>query len=366
MLNLIILVAVVLIIAVAFTAYRVAALVNVVKKGKEKNLEPYEVAKNNSWQAILGILFLVIGMAAFFYFSITEADIYNLPISSEHGVVVEKLFAITMYITVFVFVVTHIFLFGFAWKYRHNKSNKATYYPHNTKLELIWTIVPAIVLAVLIISGLKEWNRVTGPAPDDSEIVEVMGYQYAWAFRYPGKDKQLGDYDFRMIDAINPVGMDFGDQKAHDDFMAAQLVLPKGKPVHLQIRGRDVIHSVYNPHFRIQMNAVPGMPTRFWFVPSKSTNEMREITGNPDFNYELVCNKICGKGHYSMKGIITVLDEEEYKDWYNQNQQNTFLKQNPSYLSKVPVHLQEAAKIASGIENISEKQEVTIALSSSK
>ena len=366
MLNLIIVVALVLIVAVAFTAYRVTALVDVVKKGKKQEGEGVEVPKSNTWQAILGILFLVFGIGGFFYFSITEADVYNLPIASEHGVVVEDLFAITMYITVFVFVVTQIFLFGFGWKYRYKKENKATYYPHNNKLELIWTIVPAIVLAVLIISGLKEWNAITGPAPEESEVVEVMGYQYAWAFRYPGKDKELGDYDFRMIDAINAVGIDLGDQNAHDDFMATQLVIPKGKPVHLQIRGRDVIHSVYNPHFRLQMNAVPGMPTRFWFVPTKSTAEMREITGNPDFNYELVCNKICGKGHYSMKGIITVLEEDEYESWYKESQENTFLKQNPSYISKVPDNLKEAAKIASGIENITEKQTVVTALSSSK
>ncbi len=367
MLNLIIVVAVVLIIAVAFTAYRVTALVDVVKKDKKQEGEGLEVpTKSNTWQAILGMLFLVFGVAGFFYFSITEADVYNLPIASEHGVIVEDLFAITLYITVFVFVVTQIFLFGFGWKYRYKKTNTATYYPHNNKLELIWTIVPAIVLAVLIISGLKQWNKITGPAPEGSEVVEVMGYQYAWAFRYPGKDKQLGDYDFKMIDAINAVGIDLGDQNAHDDFMATQLVIPKGKPVHLQIRGRDVIHSVYNPHFRLQMNAVPGMPTRFWFVPSKSTAEMREITGNPEFNYELVCNKICGKGHYSMKGIITVLEQDEYDSWYKESQENTFLKQNPTYISKVPENLKEAAKIASGIENISEKQKVTAAFSSSK
>ena len=114
------------------------------------------------------------------------------------------------------------------------------------------------------------------------------------------------------------------------------------------------------------MNAVPGMPTRFWFTPSVSTAEMRERTGNPEFNYELVCNKICGKGHYSMKGIITVLEQEEYDAWYKENQENTFLKQNPTYISQVPEGLREAAKIAAGIENINEEQAVTTAMSSSK
>lgn len=362
--SIIVVVAIVLILAVVFTAYRISALVSVVKKKKDETYSA--VAKNNGFQGLLGLVFLVCGITAFFYFSLTEADVYNLPIASEHGVIVEDLFSITMWVTVFVFIATQIFLFGFGWKYRFKKENKATFYPHNNALEMAWTIVPAIVLAWLIISGLKEWNKITGPAPEGAEVVEVVGYQYAWAFRYPGKDKSLGKYDYRKIDGINAVGIDMTDQFAHDDFMATQLVIPKGKPVHLQIRGRDVIHSVYNPHFRIQMNAVPGMPTKFWFTPSVSTAEMREKTDNPDFNYELVCNKICGKGHYSMKGIITVLDEAEYEKWYAENQENSFLKQNPGFLSQVPEELKEAAKIAAGIENISEKQTVSMSLSSVK
>lgn len=364
MLNLIIIIAVVLVIAVLFTAYRVTALVGVVKKGKEK--EDYYVSKNNRLQGVLMILFLVAGIAGFFWYSSAEYDTYNLPIASEHAVITEQLFWITMVVTVFVFIVTQIFLFGFSWKYSYKKENKAHYYPHNNKLEMIWTIVPAIVLAGLIISGLKQWNVITGPAPENAEVIEVMGYQYAWAFRYPGKDGELGKHDFRKIDAINSMGIDLEDQNGHDDFMPTQLVLPKGKPVLLKIRGRDVIHSVYNPHFRMQMNAVPGMPTQFWFTPTVSTAEMREITGNPEFNYELVCNKICGKSHYGMKGIITVLEQDEYDSWYKENQENNFLKQNPTYLSQVPKELQEAAKIAAGIENIEKEQKVTSSVGSSK
>ncbi|SNS78820.1 cytochrome c oxidase subunit 2 [Ekhidna lutea] len=362
MLNLIIVIAVVLIIAVIFTAYRVTTLVDVVKKKKSDS----HVPPGNNFQGVLMILFLVGGIAAFFYFSMKEYDTYNLPIASEHAVITENLFWITMAITVFVFIVTQIFLFGFSYKYRHKENYQAHYYPHNNKLEMIWTIIPAIVLAWLIISGLKQWSVITGPAPDNAEVIEVMGYQYAWAFRYPGKDGELGSSDFRKIDAVNSMGIDLEDQRGHDDFMPTQLVLPKGKPVLLKIRGRDVIHSVYNPHFRMQMNAVPGMPTQFWFTPSVSTAEMREITDNPEFNYELVCNKICGKSHYGMKGLITVLEQDEYDSWYKETQENTFLKQNPGYLSEVPEELKEAAKIAAGIENIENEQKVTSAASSSK
>ena len=359
MLNLIIVVAVILVVVVLVTVFRVTSLVDVVKKDKEKS----HVPSGNSVQGVLMIIFLVLGIFGFFYYSITEYDTYTLPITSEHGVITENLFWITMAVTVFVFIVTQIFLFGFSWKYRYKKTNKAHFYPHNSSLEVIWTIVPAIVLAWLIISGLKEWNKITGSAPEGAEVVEVMGYQFAWAFRYPGKDRNLGKVDVRKIDASNQMGLDLSDGKGHDDFMPSQLVIPKGRAVLLKIRGRDVIHSVFNPHFRIQMNAVPGMPTQLWFVPSVSTSEMREQTGNPKFNYELVCNKICGKSHYGMKGIITVLEQDEYDSWYKEEQKNTWLKQNPDYLAQVPDELKEAAIIASGIEIIEEDKDSSAASS---
>ncbi len=361
MLNIILIVAVVLILAVILIVFRVTSLVDVVKKKKDDD----HVPSGNSAQGVYMIIFLVLGIVGFFYFSMKEYDTYNLPITSEHGVITEKLFWITMAITVAVFIITQIFLFGFSYKYRYKKTSKAHFYPHNNKLEMIWTLVPAVVLAWLIISGLKEWNRITGPAPEGAEVIEVMGYQFAWAYRYPGKDGALGKYDFRKIDAINQVGIDLSDKNGHDDFIPTQLVIPKDKPVLLKIRGRDVIHSVYNPHFRMQMNAVPGMPTQFWFVPTVSTAEMREKTGNPDFNYELVCNKICGKSHYGMKGIITVLEQDEYDSWYKEQQDKAWLKQNPTYLSHVPNELREAAIIASGIE-LNEEEIISTAASSFK
>ena len=233
------------------------------------------------------LLFLLGGIAAFFYYSFFGGvDPYVPALASEHGAFTDQLFWITMAICIFVFILTQIFLFGFAWKYQYKEDGKADFYPHNNKLEMIWTIIPAIVLAVLIFSGLKQWFKITGPAPQEAEVIEVMGYQYAWAFRYGGSfDGEIGSYDFRKIDVTNQMGIDFTDQRNFDDFMAGQLVLPKGRPIELKIRARDVIHSVYNPHFRIQMNAVPGHPTRMWFVPTKTTEEMRAETGNPDFEF---------------------------------------------------------------------------------
>ncbi|MFT6854082.1 MAG: cytochrome c oxidase subunit 2 [Cyclobacteriaceae bacterium] len=352
MMNLIIIIGVLLLLGILFSIFKVTRLVGVIK-GEAKS----DVPANNKLNASLMIAFLVVGLAGFFYYSFGGLeDDFVQPIASEHGVITDNLFWITMAVTGFVFVLTHIFLFVFAYKYQHKKNNKAHFYPHNNKLEYIWTAVPAVVLAVLVISGWKAWVDITGPAPANSEIIEVMGYQYSWAVRYGGTDKKLGDYDYKKIDAVNSVGMDFTDKAAFDDFIPTALHVPKGRPVLLNIRARDVIHSVYSPHFRLQMNAVPGMPTRFWFVPTKSTADMRLETGNPEFNYELVCNKICGKGHYAMRYIIIVDEPEDYDQWYADQQ--SWLKLNDDYLSEVPEELQEMAKIAAGIENNPEKQSV--------
>ena len=230
---------------------------------------------------------LIIGLV---WYSVAEYDNYVLPIASEHGYVTERLFWVTTAVTAFVFIVTQIVMFYFAYKYKYNESRKAQFYPENLKLELIWTIIPAIVLTVLIGWGLIVWGEITGPPPEDPEVIEVVGYQFAWASRYPGEDNKLGSYNFKLIDVDNILGVDFTDSASFDDFMPREIHVPKGKPVLFKIRSRDVIHSVYMPYMRSQMNAVPGMPTQFWYVPTKTTEENREETGNPDFNYEILCN----------------------------------------------------------------------------
>lgn len=329
MLNIVIWVSVILVVAILVTIFRAHTLLRVAK-GKTK--EGY-VGKSNGVNGILFMLFLVLGTGLFLIYSYTQFDRYTVPVASEHGVITFNLFWITMGVTCFVFILTHILLFWFAYKYQYKEENTAHFYPHNDKLELIWTLVPAVVLVLLIFSGWKAWVKITGEAPENAEVVEVVGYQFAWASRYPGKDGELGKSDFRLVDVDNRLGVDFSDKNAMDDFMPREIHIPKGKPVLFKIRARDVIHSVYAPHFRLQMNAVPGMPTQFWFIPSKSTEDMRRETNNPDFQYELVCNKICGKAHFSMKHIIVVDEPEDYDKWYAE--QKSWISKNPDYLSKV-------------------------------
>ncbi|RAI90201.1 cytochrome c oxidase subunit II [Algoriphagus yeomjeoni] len=331
-------VGVLLIFSIIWMVYRIQTLVSVVK-GSDKKI----ASGSNKVNAILFIVFLLGGGILMFWYSIKEFDNYQLPVASEHGVITDSLFWWSMGVTGIVFLITHILLFIFPYKYQYSEKRKASFYPDNNKLEIIWTVVPAIVLAGLVISGWVAWSDITAPAPENAHTVEIMGYQFAWEVRYPGKDQVLGDYDYRLISATNSHGVDFSDKNSVDDFPSPVVVIPKGEPVLFKIRARDVLHSVFAPHMRLKMDAVPGMPTRFWFVPTKTTAEMREETGNPDFNYEIACTEICGRGHFSMRKVIEVVEPEAYQKWYAE--QRSFIQMNPALATGVPADAKEVAEV---------------------
>lgn len=247
-----------------------------------------------------------------------------LPISaSDHGVQYDSMFIITLTVTGIVFFITQAALFWFAFRYQATDNRPATFFAHNNKLEVIWTTIPAIAMALLVIVGLKNWGVMTQEAPKESMVVEVVGKQFNWIVRYPGKDGVLGKKDFRLTNDVNNVlGMDWNDKANMDDIVLqnGELHLVKGKPVKLIIGSRDVIHDVGLPHFRMKMDAVPGIITTMWFTPTVTTKEMKEITGNPDFVYEISCDQMCGKGHYSMRGTVIVHTEAEFNAWLRMQQ----------------------------------------------
>jgi cytochrome c oxidase subunit 2 len=303
----------------------------------------------NQVNAALFIVFMVLGLGGFFWYSFAYFQDYNLPVASEHGKWTDTLFWITMAVTVVAFSIISIVMFVFIYQYQYREGQKARYYPDNHYLELAWTIIPAIVLAVLIFTGLRAWNDITAPASKEAEVVELIGQQFAWTARYPGvKDHALGKNNYKLIDDINEFGLDLTDKNSFDDFKSLELHLPVNKEILLKIRAKDVLHSVFLPHFRVKMDAVPGMPTQFKFIATKTTQQMRDELGNPDFNYELACAEICGRGHFSMKMNVVVEDEEAYEKW--KASQEAWLKQNPDYLKKVPDALKEAAMIKAGMQ----------------
>lgn len=288
-----------------------------VLKGEKKAFE-----QSNRINGFLMIAFLLLGLLGVWwcnelYYSKT---LLTVPSASEHGEKIDTMLWITFAITGVVFFATQILLFWFAYKYQYRPERKAYYFPHNNKLELLWTTVPAITLCILVGFGIYYWFQITGEAPSNAMKVEVVGKQFGWIYRYPGKDNNFGKKYFRNINNDNnELGLIWDDPASHDDVVVSQTMYAvKDQPIKLIIGSRDVIHDVGLPHFRLKMDAVPGTPTTMWFTPKYTTDEMKKITNNPDFEYEIACDQMCGNGHYSMKGIIKVVSKQEYILWMAQ------------------------------------------------
>lgn len=265
--------------------------------------------------------------------------------ASEHGSDYDNLMAISMALIFFTQTITQFLLYYFAFKYRGNKDRVAFYFADNDKLEFIWTIIPVIVLAGLILYGLYAWTNIMFIDDEDKDAlyVEVYAKQFSWEVRYAGADGVLGKANVRYIDGVNTMGVDMSDPYAQDDITATELHIPKGRKVIFKFRSQDVLHSAYFPHFRAQMNVVPGMVTEFAFTPTITTADMREDAaivnkvaninnirskksaelvaagGEPldpyAFDYLLLCNKICGSSHYNMQMKVVVDEGNEFNAW---------------------------------------------------
>ncbi len=285
-----------------------------VLKGEEKSFK-----QSNRINAFMFILFMVLGLFGAWWCNelLYDRTLLAQPAASDHGEKIDFMLWLTIIVTGVVFLMTQILLFWFAFKYQHSEKRTVYFFPHNNKLELLWTVVPAIFLTILVGFGLFYWFKITGDAPKDAQIVEITGKQFNWMMRYPGKDNVLGRKNYRLTDASNgnALGVDWEDGASHDDIEASEMHLVVGKPVQLVINAQDVIHDVGLVHFRLKMDAVPGIPTTLWFTPKYTTAQMKEITGNKEFVYEISCDQMCGSGHYSMRGVIVVETQEEYDAW---------------------------------------------------
>ncbi len=312
MIKFLIYVAIVLTIVAVGYLVRVFELAQALKGKKSEKI----TESDNKLMGRFMLIFLLC-LFAFCAWQLKEYGPRMLPESaSEHGIVLDTLMNYNMLLIWIVFVFTQILLFYFAYKYYGRKGNVAKYFPHNNKLEMLWTIVPAIVLAFIIIFGIKSWAKITDVASNEAIVIELYSKQFDWTGRYAGKDNTLGAANYKLITGINELGLDSISQAGMDDVVVKnELHIPIGKEVEFKFRSRDVIHSAYFPHFRAQMNTVPGMTTMLHFTPIITTAEMREKTKNPNFDYILLCNKICGNSHYNMQMTIVVESEEEYNKW---------------------------------------------------
>ena len=415
---------------------KVGQLTSLIRNKREEDISAADTRLNGG----LFVAFMVAFYASFIWLIVRYGD-YNPPAASAHGESYDTLMNFNMYIIIAVFFLVNTALFMFANKYRQDPNRKAKFFAHDNRLELIWTVIPSIVLAVIIIYGLRTWNEMTGEAANDALRVEVYSKQFDWTARYPGADGEFGLANYNLITPTNPLGIvtadgvagaleeiegqiealetelahergallaqieeveaelhadhghhhghadhaDHGDDhhglsaerkamlearlhdlehmlegpdvvvlsnaaveakedKVHrlkrhrqrimevkpfdyeggvaaweagadDKIMKGEFHLPVGREVEFVFRSRDVIHSAYMPHFRAQMNTVPGVPTRFKMTPTITTDSMRTVLDDPDFDYVLLCNKVCGAAHFNMQMKVVVESEESYKNW---------------------------------------------------
>lgn len=299
-----------------------------IMRGEEKSRK-----QTNKINGFMLLAFLVVGLIGVWYCNekLGPKILQFGSADSDHGMDIDRMLEITVWITGFVFFVTQITLFWFAFKYQETENRKPYYYPHNNRLEMIWTAVPAIALTVMVGFGLFYWFKITGKEPPGSMVVEVTGKQFEWIYRYPGKDAVLGKKYYKLINAgnNNPLGQVWEDKNNHDDIIERkELHLVVNKPVKLVINAQDVIHDVGLVHFRMKMDAVPGTPTTMWFTPTKTTKQKREETGDPEFVYEISCDQMCGRGHFGMRGVVVVETQEEFDRW--------MAAQKPAYLAAHP------------------------------
>ena len=418
---------------------KVGQLTALIRNKKEEDISEADSSLNGG----LWILFMVAFYASFIWLMVRYGD-YAPPSASAHGVSYDTLMSFNLYIIIAVFFLVNTFLFVFANKYRFQAGRKAKFFAHDNRLELVWTVIPSIVLAVIIIYGLRTWNEMTGDAADDALRVELYSEQFKWTARYAGTDGEFGLSNYNLITTPNnPLGIvtqagveesleaievkmakleaelsherghllaelaeideslyadhghhdghghhdDHGDHDDHhgmsdahkallmtrqaeleamlasndvtilsdaayeakedklhrlkrhrqrilevkpfdyeggvaaweagmdDKIVNGEFHLPVGREVEFVFRSRDVIHSAYMPHFRAQMNTVPGVPTRFKMTPTITTDSMRMILDNPEFDYILLCNKVCGASHNNMMMKVVVESEEQYNAW---------------------------------------------------
>ena len=339
----------------AISVWQITKIFEISNLGAKKDNSQVASEKGNDLQGKLMFAFLVFIYLVTIYSFVSYTKVLLPDSASEHGYTYDKLMLISFLVIFFVQTVTQALLHYFAYKYRGINGRKASFITHNNKLELVWTVIPAIVLFVLILYGMTTWSDIMNFEEDeDALVVELYAAQWNWKARYAGDDNVLGDANVRFLndfDGRNSVGIDSSDPNGLDDVVVTQeFHLPVNRKVIFKIRSQDVLHSAYMPHFRAQMNAVPGMITEFSFTPTVTTAEMRlnpEVVSKVNrinkirydnsqeliakgeealepyqFDYLLLCAKICGASHYNMQMKIVVESEKDFNKWLND--QNTF------------------------------------------
>jgi len=303
------------------------------------NGEDKDTSKWSRFNGYMSLGFLVLFFAGIAWSCKKFIPVMIPKAASLHGVETDNLFYVTLFFISIVFVLTHVALFWFSYRYNEANNKEPYFYTHNNTLEVVWTVIPAIVLTVLVVMGMRVWFNIFDVTKRDAKnmmVIEATAKQFQWSIRYTGKDGAFGEriIDKEHITPENELGINWKDESSHDDFFAKEIYLVKNKPVLFKIGALDVLHSFYLPHFRVKMDCVPGIPTQFYFTPTMTTKEMQDYLStqpwwqqvNPEtqkprwqtFKYELACAELCGRSHYGMQKDVVVVEQKEYDEWFKE------------------------------------------------
>ncbi len=296
--------------------------------------------KNNMrlWMLVGGAFFLLVLWSAPHYM-----DRFLPEAASRHGVPIDRLLWGIVGFTYPAFFIVHLMLFYMLWRYYNGRVQSATYMETHHGIERGALIAISIPVVVIAVAGIYVWSKpVHGQSPESGQKeveLEVVAEQFQWRARYAGQDGKLGRYHYTLIGGENVLGIDFTDVKAQDDILPQlkEIHLPVGALVTIHVRAKDVLHSLYLPHFRTHIYAVPGQKNKVTLVPTITTREMRKKLGDPNFDYELACNQLCGGAHYNMRMKVVVESWEEYEAWLRQ--------QKPAYQPTQPQPVQAELKM---------------------
>jgi cytochrome c oxidase subunit 2 len=229
------------------------------------------------------------------------------PLASDHGAGIDRMLKYLLLSVGALYVIGNVLLGYFVWRFC--RQGRVTLRMASPKAERKWSLIPVAVMLVVaeggvFVLGLPVWGKYYGEPPADVLTVELTAEQFAWNIRYAGADGKFGRTAARLISLQNPLGVDRTDANGQDDLILLNDIhLPVNKPVRLRMRAKDVIHSFYVPDFRIRQDTVPGMTIDVWFTPTQMGT------------YELACSQLCGFGHYTMRGLVTVVSEADFQAW---------------------------------------------------
>lgn len=229
------------------------------------------------------------------------------PLASDHGAGIDRMLRYLLFSVGALFVIGNAVLGYFVWRFC--RQGRVTMRMASTKSERRWSVISVAVMLVVaeggvFVLGLPVWGKYYGEPPADVLTVEINAEQFAWNVRYAGADGKFGKTAFNLISLDNPLGVDRSDASGRDDLILLNDIhLPVNRPARLRLLAKDVIHSLYVPDFRLRQDAVPGMTIDVWFVPTK--------TGT----YELACSQLCGFGHYTMRGLVTIVSDADFQAW---------------------------------------------------